>query len=145
LIRPLGAITHRNLGDAYRRLGRRADARRAYREAVARAEAEVSVSPSDARAVARLAVYKAKAGDDAGARRSIDAAQKLAAGDEQVQLRVAVVHALAGRTTPALDAIERAIAGGITPRAIAAEEDFQVLKASPRFAAMITNPAEVKR
>ena len=145
LIRPLGAITHRNLGDAYSRLGRRDDARRAYREAVARAEAEVSVSPFDARAVARLAVYKAKAGDDAGARRSIDAAQKLAANDEQVQLRVAVVHALAGRTTPALDAIERAIAGGITPRAIAAEEDFQALKASPRFAAMIANPAEVKR
>jgi serine/threonine protein kinase/tetratricopeptide (TPR) repeat protein len=145
LIRPLGAITHRNLGDAYRRLGRLADARRAYREAVARAEAEVSVSPSDARAVARLAVYKAKAGDDAGARRSIDAAQKLAANDEQVQLRVAVVHALAGRITPALDAIERAIAGGITPRAIAAEEDFQALKALPRFAAMIANPAEVKR
>lgn len=145
LIRPLGAITHRNLGDAYRRLGRKAEALRAYRQAVARAEAEVSVSPSDARAVARLAVYQAKAGDDAGARRSLEVAEKLAVNDEQVQLRVAVVHALAGRAAQALDAIERAIAGGIAPRTIATEEDFEPLRPLPRFAAMVANPAEVKR
>ncbi|MDO8680815.1 MAG: tetratricopeptide repeat protein [Acidobacteriota bacterium] len=145
LIRPLGAITHRNLGDAYRRLGRRDDARRAYREAIARAEAEVSVSPSDARAVARLAVYKAKAGDDAGARRTLRQAEQLAPKDEQVQLRAGVVHALAGRTTAALDAIERAIAGGVAPRLIAIEEDFEKLRPLPRFAALVANPAEEKR
>jgi tetratricopeptide (TPR) repeat protein len=145
LIRPLGAITHRNLGDAYTRLGRREDALRAYKQAVARAEAEVSVSPGDARAIARLAVYQAKAGDDASARWSLAAAEKIAAEDEQVQLRAAVVHALAGRSGPALDAIERAIAGGISPRAIASEEDFERLRALPRFVAMISNPAEEKR
>ncbi len=60
LIRPLGAITHRNLGDAYTHLGRKADALRAYRQAVKLAEQEVSVSPADARVIARLAVYQAK-------------------------------------------------------------------------------------
>ncbi len=46
LIRPLGAITHRNLGDAYARLGRRADALRAYRQAVdAGRRRRSSVSP----------------------------------------------------------------------------------------------------
>jgi tetratricopeptide (TPR) repeat protein/TolB-like protein len=145
LIRPLGAITHRNLGDAYTKLGRREDALRAYRQAVTRAQAEVSVSPGDARAVARLAVYQAKTGDDAAARRSLAAAEKIAPVDEQVQLRAAVVHALAGRAEPALDAIQRAIAGGISPRAIEAEEDFEKLRPLPRFAAMVSNAAEVKR
>lgn len=145
LIRPLGAVTHRNLGDAYTRLGRRADALNAYRQAVTRAEAEVAVSPGDARAIARLAVYQEKAGDDVAARKSLDQALALAPQDAQVQVRVAVVHALAGRSGPALDAIERAIAGGVSPRSIASEDDFERLRPLPRFAAMVTTPAEVKR
>jgi serine/threonine protein kinase/tetratricopeptide (TPR) repeat protein len=145
LIRPLGAITQRNLGDAYSRLGRKADALRAYRQAVVLTEAEVSVSPGDGRAIARLAVYQAKAGNDAAARKNLASAEKLAPKDEQVQLRAGVVHALAGRTAQALDAIERAIAGGIAPRAIATEEDFEKLRPLPRFVAMVANPAEVKR
>lgn len=145
LIRPLGAITHRNLGDAYRRLGRTDDALRAYRQAVERAQAEVAVSPTDARALARLAVYQAKARDDAAARRTLAAAEKLAANDEQVQLRAAVVHALANRVEPALDALQRAIAGGIARRVIEAEEDFERLRPLPRFAALVATPAEEKR
>jgi predicted TPR repeat methyltransferase len=92
-----------------------------------------------------MAVYQAKAGDDAAARNSLAAAERLAARDEQVQLRIAVVHALAGRADKALDALQRAIAGGISPRAIQAEEDFEKLRPLPRFAAMVTTPAEVKR
>ena len=144
LIRPLCAITNRNLGDAYRRLGRQAEARRAYQQAVRLAEAEVAVSPGDARAIARLAVYQAKAGDDAAARRSLADATRLAADDGQVQLRAGVVHALAGRIDPALDAIARALAKGITPRAVAAEEDFERLRQLPRFAGMV-NASEEKR
>jgi serine/threonine-protein kinase len=145
LIRPLGAITHRNLGDAYLRLGRKEDALKAYRQAVALAQADVSVSPNDARALARLAVYEAKAGDDAAARKSLAAAEKLAPRDEQVQLRAGVVHALANRTGPALDAIERAIAGGISRRTVETEYDFANLRPLPRFASMVSTPAEVKR
>lgn len=145
LIRPRGAITHRNLGDASTRLGRGADALRAYQQAVALTEAEVSVSPGDARAIARLAVYQAKAGDDRTATRNLTSALRLAPNDEQVQLRAGVVHALAGRTNVALDAIARAIAGGISPRAVAAEEDFEQLRPLPRFAAMVSNPTEEKR
>lgn len=145
LIRPLGAITHRNLGDAYAHLNRQADAVKAYRQAVKLAEAEVSVSPSDARALARLAVYQAKAGDAAAARRTLRRAEQLAPNDEQVHQRAGVVHALAGRTTEALDAIQRAIAGGVAPRLIALEEDFEKLRPLPRFAAMVANPAEEKR
>lgn len=144
LIRPLSAQTHRNLGDAYLRLDRKDDALKAYREAVTRAQADVAVSPNDARALARLAVYQAKAGDDAAARKTLAGAEKLAPRDEQVQLRAGVVHALAGRADQALDAIERAIAGGISPRAVETEEDFAKLRPLPRFASMVSTP-EVKR
>jgi len=145
LIRPLSAITHRNLGDAYSRLGRRADARRSYQQAVIRAEAEVSVSPANARAIARLAVFQAKAGDDAAALRNLKRALELAPNDEQVFQRAGVVHALAGRTGDAIAAIEKAVAGGVAARAIAEEEDFARLKPLPRFAAVVSTPAEVKR
>jgi serine/threonine-protein kinase len=145
LIRPTSAITNRNLGDAYTRLGRQREARDAYRRAVTQAEGEVSVSPSDARAVARLAVYQAKAGDDAVSMKSIRRALALAPKDSYVIQREAIIHALANRTDAALGAIERALAGGLSARAIADEEDFGRLRGLPRFAAMVGTPGEVKR
>jgi Flp pilus assembly protein TadD len=94
--------------------------------------------------VARLAVYLAKAGDHREAARHLAVAQRLAPADEQVQLRAGVVHVLAGRSEAALDAIEKAIAGGVAPRSVAAEEDFEQLRALPRFAALV-NRGEEKR
>jgi serine/threonine protein kinase/tetratricopeptide (TPR) repeat protein len=142
LIRPLGAITHRNLGDAYTRLGRRDDARRAYRQAVQRAQAEVAVRPTDARALARLAVYHAKAGDDDAARRHLAQAERLAATDGYVWLRSGVVHALAGRSDQALGAIERALKAGLSKRDIETEDDFERLRPLPRFAAIVNATEE---
>ncbi|HEX6213987.1 MAG TPA: tetratricopeptide repeat protein, partial [Vicinamibacterales bacterium] len=145
LIRPTSAVTNRNLGDAFMRMGRAREAREAYRRAVMQAEAEVSISPSDARAIARLAVYQAKAGDDAGSMRSIRRALTLAPRDAQVIQREAIVHAIAERSDQALRAIERAMANGLPSRAIADEEDFTKLRSLPQFAAIIATPAEVKR
>jgi adenylate cyclase len=146
LIRPISAVTNRNLGDAYSRLGRPDDARRVYQMAVSQAEAEVSVSPSDARAIARLAVYQAKVGDDGAAVRSVKKALALAPRDEYVLHREGVVHAIAGRTTQAIDAVERAIANGLAPRVVADEDDFSKLRPLPRFAEMVSTTApEVKR
>jgi tetratricopeptide (TPR) repeat protein len=145
LIRPIGAVTYRNLGDAYLHLGRKDDAKRAYLKAVEQAEVEVSVSPSSGRAIARLAAYQAKAGDDAAAMRNVTRALALTPDDQQVLQRAGVVHALAGRTGPALEALEKAIANGYSRRAIAEDEDFAILRPMPRFAAMVSTPAEVTR
>jgi tetratricopeptide (TPR) repeat protein len=145
LIRPLGATTHRNLGDAYQRLGRKDDALKAYRQAVKLADAEVTVSPGDARAIARLGVYQAKSGDAAAASASLKRALGLAPKDEQVLFRAGIIHALAGRANEALDALEQAVAGGYARRLIADEEDLAVLRSMPRFAAMVSTPAEVTR
>jgi Flp pilus assembly protein TadD len=126
-------------------LGRKDDARRAYLKAIEQAQEEVALKPSDARAIARLAVYQAKAGDDESAMRSLKHAQSLAADDQQVLQRAAVVHALAGRTSAALDAIEQAIRKGYSRRLAAEEEDLVSLRRLPRFAAMTSTPEEVKR
>jgi Flp pilus assembly protein TadD len=114
-------------------------------KAVEQAEIEVSVSPSDSRAIARLAVYQAKAGDDAAAMRSLKRALELTPQDQQVLQRAAVVHALAKRSGQAIDAIEKAIANGFSKRLVAEEEDFVILRPMPRFAALVSTPAEVKR
>ena len=108
-------------------------------------EAELSVSPSNARIIARLAVYQAKAGNDAAALKSLQRALDLAPNDGEVLQRAGVVHALAGRTTEALEAVEKAVGGGISSRSIADEEDFARLRSLPRFVAVISTPAEVKR
>ena len=144
LIRPVSAVTYRNLGDAYMHLGRKDDARRAYLRAVEQAEEAVSISPN-ARDIARLAVYQAKAGDDAAAMRSLKRAQAMSRDDQQVLHRAGVVHALAGRSGPALEMLEKAIAHGYSKRAIAEDEDFAILRPMPRFAAMVSTQAEVKR
>ncbi len=145
LIRPQSPLAHRNLGDAYVKLGRPQDARRAYLKAVEQAQVDVSLGPSNARAIARLAVYQAKAGDDAAATRSMNRALALAPGDQQVLQRAAVVHALARRSAPALEALEKAVASGYSRRLAAEEEDFALLRSWPRFVALVSTPAEVKR
>ncbi|MDP2055669.1 MAG: hypothetical protein Q8L75_18675, partial [Acidobacteriota bacterium] len=76
---------------------------------------------------------------------SVRRASALAPDDQQVLQRAAVVHALAARRGPALDAVEKAIAKGYSKRLIAEEEDLAVLRSLPRFAALVSTPAEVKR
>ena len=95
--------------------------------AVEHAQVEVSVSPSDSRAIARLAVYQAKAGDDAGAMRSARQALALAPNDQQVLVRAGVVNALARRTAASLELLERAVANGYSKRLIEEDEDFAIL------------------
>ena len=69
----------------------------------------------------------------------------MSAHAQEVLVRAGVVHALAGRADQALDALERAKAGGISPRTIETEEDFAGLRPLPRFAALVSTRTEVKR
>ena len=81
-IQPNSSATRRNLGDALTRLGRPAEAKAAYREAVRLGEADLKVNPTDARNLAALAVYLQKAGDaECGPRRACDQALAAAPDD----------------------------------------------------------------
>ncbi len=136
-LRPNSHAIHRNLGDAYRRLGRTADAVAAYRAAVRLVDDELKVNPRDALNVASLAVYLGKAGDVDGARQRIGEALRMAPADIQVQFNAAVVHALAGRSDSAVAALRDAVAGGYSTSAILAEEDFVSLRERPDFRALV--------
>jgi serine/threonine-protein kinase len=135
---PNAAATHRNLGDAYRRLGRTAEARAAYRNAVRLTQSDLSINPRDPLTNASLAVYAAKAGDWNLARQQLRTVQELATSDVEVLYRVAVVHALANEPEPALDALERAVAGGYSRSEVASDDDFAGLRQHPRFTALVT-------
>jgi serine/threonine-protein kinase len=136
-LRPNARETHRNLGDALARLGRRPEAVAAYRRAIQLAENDLAVNPNDARIAASLAVYLQKAGDADGARERIAQAVALAPKDFEVLRRAAQVYALAGRQDAALDALERAIQNGFRRQTAASEEEFQSLRELPRFTALV--------
>ncbi len=136
-LRPNSAATHRNLGDAYLRMGLVDAAKAAYREAVRLAETDLAVNPNDARNLAALSVYLQKAGDAQVAEGRLTEALALMPNDFDVLRRAAVVHALAGRTDAALDVLERAIKAGYLRSTARAEDDFEQLRAHPRFKALV--------
>lgn len=135
-LRPRSAQTHRNLGDTLMRMGEEADARRAYRIAADLVEDELAVNPTNALNLASSAVYHQKAGESARARQRLAEALRLAPVDVQVWYRAAVVHAQAGRPEEALAALGRALELGYSRAQAAGDDDFEPLRALPRFRAL---------
>ena len=54
-----------------------------------------------------------------------------------MQYRAALVHALAGRTTEALSALERALELGYSRADAAKADEFERLRQQPRFTALV--------
>ncbi len=135
--RPNAAPTHRNLGDSLMRLGRVAEAKRAYRRAATLAEQARLVNPTDVQNLSSLAVYLEKAGESAAALRFLDDAVRRAPSDPQVWRRAAEVHAMAGRTAPALDALRRALDLGNSRTDAAKADEFASIRGDARFKALV--------
>ena len=141
-LRPREPVHYRNLGDALQRLGKTREAADAYSRAVRATEDILVVSPRDAHTRAMLAVYLAKLGRHGRAAAEIQQALALNAGSQEVWYRKAVVHALAGETATALDALTEAVRRGASRSGAAHDEDFASLKGDPRFNEVV---AEVQR
>jgi tetratricopeptide (TPR) repeat protein len=139
-IRPNSAATHRNLGDALRRLGDTEAARESYRRAVTLIEADLKINPFDPLTIAASAVYLEKAGRDAEARARIGQALAAAPRQNQVLHRAAMVHALAGRTAEALSALEQAIANGYSRAAAAQDDEFESIRHTTGFTNLVAPP-----
>lgn len=135
-LRPNSAATHRNLGDALSRLGQRAAALAAYRQAVSLAESDLKINPRDPMTLASIAVYLEKAGRDPEARVRLQRALALAPKDNRVLHRAAVVHALAGRTADALAALRQAIELGYSVTAASEDDEFESIRRTPAFTAL---------
>jgi serine/threonine-protein kinase len=136
-LRPNAAATHRNLGDAYARMGRRVEASGAYREAVRLAELELNVNPRDAATMASSALYLAKAGNRRAAEARLREAAQLAPNNVEVAFRGAVMYAVLGEVDRALNSLERAVALGHSRADISGNDEFDILRSSPRYAALL--------
>lgn len=137
-IRPNASATRRNLGDALSRLGRGAEARAAYLEAVRLGEADLKVNPSDPRLLAAQAVYLHKAGQPAAAMERLTAALANAPDNSEVLYRAAVIRALRGEPEPALAFLESAVQRGYSRRQIRTDEDLASLRNEARYRQLAT-------
>ncbi len=139
-LRPNAAITHRNLGDALSRLGRRGEAVTAYQRAVELGEAELKVNPQNPRMVATLAVYLEKAARSRQATARISEALALAPTDMDVLYRAAVIHALRGEADEAMKFLRQAVDGGYSRARASDDDDFLALKQRQDFQAVVRSP-----
>lgn len=137
-IRPNSAPTHRNLGDALIKMGRSANARAAYREAVRLGEADLKVNPSDPRLLAAQAVYLQKAGDEAAALNRLNLALATAPDNGEVLYRAGIVMALRGDREQALSLLERAVQKGYSREQIRLDDDLASLRVDARFKQLST-------
>ena len=136
-LEPRDPLKQRNLGDAYKHLGRSGDASRAYGQAVALSREKLTVNPRDAAALSMLAVCEAKLGRRGEARRHAAAAVALSPDDADTLYESALVHVLAGELEPALSALERALERGYSPSLARRDEDLAPLRRLEGFRTLL--------
>jgi Flp pilus assembly protein TadD/TolB-like protein len=102
-----------NLGDAYRQLGRRAEANAAYADAIAMGERQLAVNPRDATTRAGLSMFLAASGRCREAPAGVNAALREDPENPSVHYYAAVSYALCGKRAAAVDETVRAIQGGM--------------------------------
>jgi tetratricopeptide (TPR) repeat protein len=122
-----------NLGDAYQKLERPADARTAYEDGVERCRRLLGVNARDASVLAYLALLEAKLGRHAEAVRHADEAVRLRPSDGDALSIKASVLALGGRKREALEALREALDNGHSVARARRDEDLAGLRELPAF------------
>lgn len=137
-LRPRSGTTHWNLGDAYRRLNRPADAKREYAAALHLLDADLTVNPNDALARATRATCELRLGMPVGAAlEEVSRANRLAPKDPEVQYQRALVMTLAGRREEALDALTHAVENGYSVALLRRDEDLASLRSTEQFQTIV--------
>ncbi len=127
-----------NLGDAYYWApGRRAEAARAYGRAIALGEEKLRVNPRDAEALSSLALYHAMEGERKPALDNLGAALRLKPKSPELLFNAGIVYQQLGDTQRALEALDKAVAGGISPATLGDTPNFDGLRGNPRFLRLI--------
>jgi len=125
-----------NLGDAYEALGRKADARTAYAQAIALADARPAAE-FDPAIEAIAAKCEAKLGIFDRAESRARTALARAEDSPEVVYKLAVVYALSGHPDKALDRLEQATKLGYSPVLFRDDPDLRSLAGQPRFKALV--------
>jgi serine/threonine-protein kinase len=139
-INPRSVLYHRNIGDAYGRLHRGADATAAYDRAIAIGEELLTVNRRDSDTIALVAVCEAKARRQAAAARHAAEAVALAPASRIALQRSAEVHALIGDSAAALRDLRSAIERGYGRRQARENDEFESLRQLPAFQALVAEP-----
>jgi tetratricopeptide (TPR) repeat protein len=135
---PASATTHHNLGDAYERLGKMAEARAEYLEGIARADATLKINMQDVAQLTQKAFCEAKIGRFEDAKRDIATAVTLSHGtDKDALFKSAVIKTLAKDTDGALKDLEAAIAVGYPASAAAEDWDLRSIKENGKFKELV--------
>ena len=127
-----------NLGDAYYWApGRRAEAARAYGKAIELGEGKLRVNSRDAEVLSSLAMYHAMRGERKPALDDLSAALQLKPKSPDLLFNAGIAYQQLGETIPALDALEKAEAAGVSPATLRDTPNFDGLRANPRFLRLI--------
>jgi len=127
-----------NLGDALNAgAGTSAEARGAYRQALALTESMLEVNPGDAEAMAEDAYFSAQLGDDRRATQMIAKAMEQDPDNMYTYYYGALIHQRQGRVEETYTALERALELGYQPALLKADPGFGDLAGEPRFAALL--------
>ncbi|MGH8268237.1 MAG: tetratricopeptide repeat protein [Steroidobacteraceae bacterium] len=133
----IAAADHRvwgNLADALWQIdSRRADARGAYRRAIALAQRSLEVNPRDAVSWMQLAFYSTRIGDADHAQRYTSRALALDSDDVYVHYYGALIALERRDSATALESLEKAVHGGFPAQMVRAAPDFTSLRSDTRF------------
>jgi Flp pilus assembly protein TadD len=137
-LEPRNVTSWTNLGDLFVRAGYADSARAAYRIALPLAEEQLHGAPGDVMARLEHALLLAKSGDCPRAGAELrEIASTLTAADAEGWHLAARVYALCGDADSALAGLRRAIALGVPPRVIQAEDEFARLATDSRFRTLL--------
>jgi tetratricopeptide (TPR) repeat protein len=135
-LQPRNEIFVGNLADGYRWAGLRDKALATYDQAIALALNDLQVNPRDAFARASLALYYAKKGNAAQARKSIGDARAIDKGNVDLIYNEAVICALIEDVACAVASLEQSLKAGYTIQLIEADPDLRRLRDDPAYRAM---------
>jgi len=135
---PLDDVFYRNLGDAYLRVSRTADAEEQFRRASELLVERLRVNPEDAGILARLANCQAKLGRSQEALSGIEQAVSSEPHNVELMYQQAVVYALVGRADDAIAHLQRAIANGYSRSEAQRDPDLNLLRTAPGYRALFS-------
>jgi serine/threonine-protein kinase len=139
---PGDPFLHRNVGDAYQRLGDKDRARTSWGMAVSLAQQLLAVNPRSAETLSELAINEVKLGRVAEAQDHLTRARSLAPDSSDVWYAQAVVHALSGLTADALSALQTALTKGASAEIARRDDDLASIRSAPQWARLLGAPRQ---
>jgi len=143
-LKPRDDLYHRNLGDAYLRVGREQDAKDQFSIASDLLREHLTINPANAELLGLLAVCQAKLGQAQDALSSIDKATTLEPRNTTLMYYRAVVHSLIGDTEKGLEHLEQALAHGYSRPEAERDPDLEALRTSAQYNAILSTGSNLK-